>query len=115
MHEHRYISGSWLVICDSCAKKIRSEEAFHRWDGFVVCGNCFEERHPQDFLRARVDKITVPFTRPRGEDVFVEDVGCTIEHQQGIAGIGVAGCAICGHVDMLLVSPVPTGTFNITL
>lgn len=96
MHEHRYVSGSWWIICDSCAKKIRSEETFHRWDGFVVCGNCFEERHPQDFIRARVDKITVPFTRPRGEDVFVEfTVGEGIED--------------------ILNNTIPSGTFNNSL
>ena len=31
----------------------------------------FEYRHEQDFVRARQDKISVPFTRPRPVDVFV--------------------------------------------
>ena len=70
MHNY-YKAGEWWVICDVCGKKIKAGEAKHRWDGFVVCVKDFEPRHPQDFVRARVDKISVPFTRPRSVDVFV--------------------------------------------
>ena len=70
MHNY-YILGEWNLICDVCGKKIKAGEAKHRWDGFVVCPSDFEQRHSQDFVRARQDKITVPFTRPRPADVFV--------------------------------------------
>lgn len=66
-----YKSGDWLVICDVCSKKIKASESKQRWDGFVVCPDDFEHRHPMDFIRARSDRITVPFTRPQPEDVFV--------------------------------------------
>ena len=64
-------SGSWNLTCDRCSKKIKAEEAKIDWQGFVVCPSDFEHRHPQDFVRARQDKISVPFTRPRPVDVFV--------------------------------------------
>ena len=67
-----YASGQFNVICDVCGKKIKAGEAKHRWDGFVVCERDFEQRHPQDFVRARQDKISVPFTRPRPLDSFIE-------------------------------------------
>ena len=70
MHNY-YILGEWNLICDVCGKKIKAHEAKHRWDGFVVCPSDFEYRHEQDFVRARQDKISVPFTRPRPVDVFV--------------------------------------------
>jgi hypothetical protein len=66
-----YASGQFNVICDVCGKKIKAHKAKHRWDGFVVCEDDWEERQPQDFVRARQDKISVPFTRPRPVDVFV--------------------------------------------
>lgn len=66
-----YKSGSWNVICDVCGKKIKAHEAKHRWDGFVVCAEDYEQRHPQDYIRARQDKISVPFTRPRPVDAFI--------------------------------------------
>lgn len=66
-----YKSGDWNVICDVCSKKIKASESRKRWDGFIVCQDDFEQRHPQDFVRSKEDKISVPFTRPRSTDVFV--------------------------------------------
>ena len=71
MHNY-YKAGEWNVTCDVCGKKIKAGEAKHRWDGFVVCPSDFEQRHSQDFVRARQDKISVPFTRPRPLDSFRE-------------------------------------------
>jgi len=70
MSKNYYTSGEWNFICDVCGKKIKSGRSRHRWDGFVVCEDDYETRHPQDFVRARQDKISVPFTRPRPPDVF---------------------------------------------
>lgn len=70
-----YKSGDWLVVCDSCSKKIKASKSKERWDGFRVCSECWEPRHPMDFIRARVDKISVPFTRPQTTDVFNEVTG----------------------------------------
>lgn len=67
-----YKPGQWWIICDVCGKKIKSGDAKQRWDGFVVCPSDFEQRHPQDFVKARQDKISVSFTRPRPQDVFVD-------------------------------------------
>lgn len=71
MAKNHYVSGSWNLICDVCSKKIKASDAKQRWDGLVVCPDDFEHRHEQDYVRARVDKITVPFTRPRPPDAFI--------------------------------------------
>ena len=71
MSKNYFISGEFNVTCDICSKKIKAHEAHHRWDGFIVCADDYEVRHEQDFVRARQDKISVPFTRPRPVDVFV--------------------------------------------
>lgn len=73
MKKNHFISGEWNVICDVCSKKIKAHDAKQRWDGFIVCPDDFEHRHPQDFVKAKTDKITVPFTRPRPVDIFVDD------------------------------------------
>jgi len=52
------------VTCDVCSKKIKASTSKKRWDGFIVCTDDYETRHPQDFVKAKTDKITVPFTRP---------------------------------------------------
>jgi len=71
MKKNYFISGEWNVTCDVCSKKIKAHEAKQRWDGFIVCPDDFENRHPQDFVKAQTDKITVPFVRPIPEYVFI--------------------------------------------
>ena len=71
MSKNYYLSGEFNLTCDRCSKKIKAHQAKHEWTGFIVCTTCFETRHEQDFVRARQDKISVPFTRPRPVDVFV--------------------------------------------
>ena len=63
-------SGSWNITCDRCSKKTKADEIKKEWTGFLVCPSDFEYRHSQDFVRARQDKISVPFTRPRPVDIF---------------------------------------------
>ena len=65
-----YKSGDWNLICDVCNKKIKASESKQRWDGLIVCPNDFETRHPQDFVKSKEDKISVPFSRPRPPDIF---------------------------------------------
>lgn len=86
MAKNTYKAGDWNIICDVCAKKFKASEAKERWDGFIVCPDDYEMRHEQDFVQARLDKITVPFSRPRPVDVFVNipypfywDAGYTVE------------------------------------
>lgn len=71
MKKNHFISGEWNVTCDICSKKIKAHEAKQRWDGFIVCPDDFEHRHPQDFVKAHSDKISVPFVRPIPEYIFV--------------------------------------------
>lgn len=71
MAKNHYKSGEFNVICDVCSKKIKAGESRQRWDGLVVCKDDWETRHSLDFVRAKTDKFTVPFTRPRPADVFV--------------------------------------------
>ena len=70
MAKNYYLSGDHNVICDVCSRKIKMSEAKLRWDGFLVCKDDFEMRHPQDFIRSRQDKISVEISRPRPVDVF---------------------------------------------
>lgn len=98
-----YSSGDWLAICDVCSIKIKASKTKQRWDGFITCPSCWEPRHSQDFIKVRQDKITVPFLRPRPQDVFVDvtytgdTLTCTPMSRSGVAGIGIAGCAQGGR------------------
>ena len=67
----KYVHGDWNILCDVCNIRVKASTTRQRWDGFRVCENCFEIRHPQDFVKATTDHISVPFSRPRGTDTFV--------------------------------------------
>ena len=70
MTKNYYLSGDHNITCDVCSKKIKMSEAKLRWDGFLVCKDDYEMRHPQDFVRARQDKISVNNTRPIPPNAF---------------------------------------------
>ena len=66
-----YNSGDNNLICDICGKKIKASESRQRWDGFRVCIDDFEIRHPQDFVKAKVDKMVADVIRPQPQDTFI--------------------------------------------
>lgn len=91
MKKNYYISGEWNLECDVCSKKIKAHEARLRWDGLMVCTKDYETRHPQDFIRARHDKITVPFQRSKTTPTYFV---CTLVGSTAVVGVAIAGCMI---------------------
>jgi hypothetical protein len=88
-------SGSWNFICDVCGFKKKIEEGRKRWDGLLVCEEDWETDHPQKYLRVRESGLSVPIIRDEPEDNFI--LVCTVITNQGIAGLGVAGCMVAGR------------------
>lgn len=88
-------SGSSNAICDRCGRKFKREELTETWDGLMVCREDWETKHPQLMVRPLPDQNKLPWTRPEPADTVVAAV-CTLEGRQGVAGYGVAGCAIAG-------------------
>ena len=106
MSRNYYVSGQHNVTCDACSRKIKAGISKQRWDGFRVCPSCFEERHPQDFVRARQDKISVSFSRPIQTLTFTDvpyiDTGnnvCTFSGRQAIPMEGIPGCMIPNKIN----------------
>jgi hypothetical protein len=75
MAKNYYRSGDHNLTCDVCGKKMKASETLERWDGFRVCRDDWEQRQPQDFVKARQDKISVPFSRPQAPTPFSIPVG----------------------------------------
>lgn len=81
-----YRPGDFLRDCDRCGSTVYASETAKQWDGLIVCmDGCFEERHPQDFVRGRVDRQTVPDPRPPGVDRFVGTLD-TVTTAAAVAG-----------------------------
>ena len=77
------------------------------WNGLIVCGDCYEERHPQDFVRAKEDRIA-PYgpTRPASNEVFVsrtyfEDTYTGFNEDNAVAGLAIAGKAVAGKAKVV--------------
>lgn len=66
-----YIRGNHNVICDRCGAKFKASECKMEWDHLFVCGDCWEVRHPQDYLKGRKDDPRVEIARPRGTTRFI--------------------------------------------
>lgn len=95
MKKNHFISGEFNVTCDVCSKKMKAHEAKHRWDGLIVCKDDWEMRHEQDFVKAKTDKITIPFQRPNYNPEYYV---CTLIGLTCITNNAIAGCAISGKL-----------------
>lgn len=81
-------------LCQQCGFKFKMSMLSLRWDGIYVCSECWEPRHPQDFVRGIKDIQTPPVVSPEPEDQFTGL--CTTEGLSCIAGYMVAGCTTAG-------------------
>jgi hypothetical protein len=81
-----YIAGDFWRICDSCGSKFRASQTLKRWDGQIVCHDDWEPRHPQDFVRGRLDRQNVPEARPEPVDAFVGPLQTTLTADVAASG-----------------------------
>lgn len=98
MARNYFKAGEWNVYCMVCNRKIKSGDALKRWDGLIVCPDDYENRHPMDFLRARQERISVPFTSDTSFNQFdgpnyPSYAFCTQPGSSGVPSYAVAGCA----------------------
>lgn len=88
-----YVNGDWNVICDRCGFKKLASECRKTWDHLFVCKDtCWEPRHPQDFVRAKADRQSVPIARP------------DIEQTMGTTTIKVEGSKDDTTIDVISIS-----------
>jgi hypothetical protein len=97
MARNYFKSGEWNVFCMVCNRKIKAGQMMKRWDGLLVCPDDYDNRHPMDFLRARQERISVPFTSDTSFTLFdgpnyPQYPFCTQEGSSGIPSWAVAGC-----------------------
>lgn len=56
--------GQWNANCDRCGEKFKARQLRKEWTGLRVCSDCFDQRHPQEFLRGKKDRQSPPWVRP---------------------------------------------------
>ena len=80
-----YVPGEWNCICDRCGFKFKASQLKEDWQGLRVCKDDFEMRHPQDFVKARLDKIWVPWVRKEPE----EEASAAVAQSNFINGMAI--------------------------
>ena len=65
-------SGDWNAICDRCGVRFKASELRKTWEGYMVCEQDWEPRHPLDFIRAPHPIAPVAYTRQEAPDQFVD-------------------------------------------
>lgn len=74
MYTHQ--EGVPAAICDRCGFKYRHTQLRKEWTGYMVCfgvgtNDCWEPRHPQDFVRGVKDQQSFPNPRPDPEPIYL--------------------------------------------
>lgn len=90
-YQKYYNIGDWKVQCDVCGQKFKAHELRLRWDGYMVCSQDWELRHPQDLIRTVPYTNAVPWTRPENIDTESIQV-CTLVTINSLADVGTADC-----------------------
>jgi len=66
-----YKKGDYKVYCDRTGFRVYASECKMQWDGLFVRKESWEPRQPQDFVKAKQDKQSVPIARPGSDPEFI--------------------------------------------
>jgi len=91
----RVTLGDWNAVCFECGRKRKASTMKKNWQGYWVCPEHWEPRHPQDFVRALPDNQTPPWVQPPA-DCFIGF--CTPCSTSAVTDLGVADCAIADYL-----------------
>ena len=89
-----YAPGDWNIACSMCGRKRKASMMVKNWQGMWRCPEHNEPRHPQDFVKAIPDNMSVPFAQIE-TDIDIEI--CTFNGQSAIPGAAIPGCMIPGR------------------
>jgi len=70
---------SFNRICDRCGSKRKAEDTRREWNGLIVCKEHWEARHPQDKLKGKKDRQSVPNPRPDPDPAYLSVNQVTVD------------------------------------
>lgn len=94
-----YRHGAHNLISDRSGYKIKSTRARKEWTGAIVDKSEWEPRHPQDFLRAKVDRQAVPNPRTEATNSFLglNEARNSLSDQADISTVTATAAAAGGN------------------
>jgi len=87
--------GDWNVSCFECGRKRKASGMMKNWQGYWVCPEHWEPRHPQDYVRAKTERPAPPYVQPM-VDTFA--AVCMPDDQTAYPGLAIPGCVRPGYV-----------------
>lgn len=71
-----FVPGKWNCVCDRCGFEYKNDKLFKEWTGLRVCrgpgtNECWEPRHPQDYVKGKADRQAPPWVRPEPAEIDV--------------------------------------------
>jgi hypothetical protein len=85
--------GDWNTVCFECGFKFKASVMKKHWQGYWVCPEHWEPRHPQDFVKGVPDNQAAPWVQPDPNNTFVV-IQCTLTTSSSIPSLGGPGCLI---------------------
>ena len=64
-------NGNWGV-CQRCQVTVRAQSLRKEWTGLLVCHECWEPRHPQDFIRGRKENVVPAIVSPEPPERYLD-------------------------------------------
>jgi len=89
-----YHPGDWKAACYQCGRQFLASTMRKHWQGYWVCQDHWEERHPQDYVRPVPDNQTVPWTQPQTDTLIYV---CDINGRSAWPGRAIPGCMMPGN------------------
>ena len=102
-----YSPGDWNATCYACGRPDKASNLVLHWQGYYVCKEHWEARHPQDFVRSPPDVQTPPWTQPTPAPIFV--YVCSSNGITAIVDFATAGCAITDYISPTFNPDLPPG------
>jgi hypothetical protein len=88
--------GDYNAICYECGRKRKAGDLKRHWQGYWVCPEHWEARHPQDFVKGTKDTQTPPWAQPVPAAVFTDF--CTPGGLTAIVDTAVVDCAVVDYI-----------------
>lgn len=67
-----FVLGAWKAQCDRCGFDFLNRQLRREWNGLRTCSgggtnDCWEPRHPQQYLRGKADRQATSWSRPEND------------------------------------------------
>lgn len=102
--------GDWNAVCFVCGQKFKASMLIKHWQGYYVCKDDWEMRHPQDFVKGVPDNQTPPWTQPPPAEVFAPV--CMPEGLTAYPSYAIPGCVKPSFVSPFLIYAQVSGVTN---